>query len=126
MSNKRKILILGFVLLLFVLVLVYYNYNPANNKYFPKCIFLSLTGYKCPGCGSQRAIYELLHFNLVGAFKVNMFLVCSIPLVVLLIVAEFLRKKKPKFYMKVNSQKFIIGYFLCVIVWWILRNILGV
>src|SRR5690554_6582630 len=101
MSNKRKILILGFVLLLFVLVLVYYNYNPANNKYFPKCIFLSLTGYKCPGCGSQRAIYELLHFNLVGAFKVNMFLVCSIPLVVLLIVAEFLRKKRPQFYMQV-------------------------
>ena len=34
----------------------------------------------CPGCGSQRALHELLHGNLTSALRLNAFVVCSLPL----------------------------------------------
>lgn len=124
--NKRKIILftLLFLLLLF-LVAVYYFYDPSKSIAFPKCVFLLLTGYKCPGCGSQRAIYHLLHFNVGAAFKENMLLVLSIPLVVLLIYTELVRKTKSAFYLKVNSKKLIVGYFIVVVLWSVLRNVFG-
>mgnify|MGYP001161896844 FL=1 len=124
--NKRKIILftLLFLLLLF-LVAVYYFYDPSKNIAVPKCVFLLLTGYKCPGCGSQRAISHLLHFNVGAAFKENMLLVLSIPLVVLLIYTELVRKTKSAFYLKVNSKKLIVGYFIVVVLWSVLRNVFG-
>lgn len=38
-----------------------------------------LTGFECPGCGSQRAIHHLLHFDLRGAAAENILLVIAIP-----------------------------------------------
>jgi hypothetical protein len=32
------------------------------------CVFHALTGYYCPGCGGTRAVYALLHFQLLRAF----------------------------------------------------------
>lgn len=124
--NGQRILwyILIFVVVL-LLVGIYFFYDPTHNLLFPKCIFYSLTGYKCPGCGSQRAIYHLLHFNLSGAFKENMLLVLTIPLILLLAYAEMVRKKKSSFYIKIHSQKLIVGYFVVVLLWGVLRNVFG-
>lgn len=38
---------------------------------FPKCPFKSLTGLECPGCGSQRAIYHVLHGNIAESIRLN-------------------------------------------------------
>ncbi|PYV86056.1 MAG: hypothetical protein DMG90_22080 [Acidobacteria bacterium] len=35
--------------------------NPASSGIFPPCPFLWLTGFYCPGCGSLRALHQLLH-----------------------------------------------------------------
>lgn len=32
------------------------------------CILHSFTGYYCPGCGGTRAVYALLHMQLIKAF----------------------------------------------------------
>jgi hypothetical protein len=53
-----------------VLVLAYGLLDPQSFP-FPKCPFLSLTGFQCPGCGSQRAIHQLLHGNLAASFRLN-------------------------------------------------------
>jgi len=50
------------------LVFVYSRFSPEGNAWFPKCIFLQLTGLKCPGCGSQRVIHNLLNLNIQKAF----------------------------------------------------------
>ena len=52
------------ILAVSVLALIYYKFNPSDIAIFPKCPFLLLTGLKCPGCGSQRAIHSLLHFSI--------------------------------------------------------------
>lgn len=82
-----------------------------------------LTGLECPGCGSQRAIHSLLHLDIAAAFKFNALLVSSLPLVILLLYAEFNREKKPKLYAMLHNPILIWGYFVIVIAWWIGRNI---
>ncbi len=82
-----------------------------------------LTGFECPGCGSQRAIHSLLHLDIAAAFRFNALLVLSLPLVALLIYAEINREKKPNFYTRLHNPILIWGYFAIVVAWWIGRNI---
>jgi Protein of unknown function (DUF2752) len=37
----------------------------------PVCPTKALLGIDCPGCGSLRMIYSLLHFDLAGALRYN-------------------------------------------------------
>lgn len=106
-----------------VVALIYFMFNPAVCGFFPKCSFYVLTGFKCPGCGSQRAIHSLLHLDVVSAVKYNFMLVFSIPFVLLLGYAEIRRVSNPGFYAKVNNQTSILAAFFLVVGWWIFRNI---
>ena len=98
------------------------SFNPENHAFFPKCPFFILTNLQCPGCGSQRAIYNLIHGNIANAFSYNALLVISIPFVVLLVVAEILKKRYSCFYENLHSSKVILSCLIIVISWWILRN----
>ena len=59
-------------------------FNPASpaNQWFPKCPFRLLTGFQCPGCGSTRACYQLVHFHPIAAFKLNPLMVLTLPFIV--------------------------------------------
>lgn len=46
-------------------------FNPSTHGFYPVCMFHSLTGLNCPGCGMTRALYALLHGNLMLALKDN-------------------------------------------------------
>ena len=125
--TRRKILI-GAVVGLVVIVgaIVYYAFDPATTP-FPRCPFLMLTGWLCPGCGSQRAIHALLHFDFVAAWRYNAMLVLSIPYLVLLLVAEWLgRRGQGHLYRVLNSEVMIWCYFALVVGWWILRNVINI
>ena len=47
------------------------------------CVFKSMLGISCPGCGMTRAIHEILHFNFFQSIKYN---ILALPLVVLGII----------------------------------------
>jgi len=59
-------------------------FNPTSpaNQFFPRCPFLLVTGWQCPGCGSTRACYELLHLHPIAAFKFNPLMVLTLPFIV--------------------------------------------
>src|SRR5438477_9825078 len=59
-------------------------FNPAlpHNQFFPKCPFRLVTGWQCPGCGSTRAFYQLLHLHPVAAFKLNPLIMLTLPFIV--------------------------------------------
>jgi hypothetical protein len=61
-------------------LLLLFLFNPARVPIFPVCGFHQLTGLNCPGCGSLRAMHQLLHGNLVEALQYNALLVLSLPL----------------------------------------------
>lgn len=107
-----------------VAMVVYFFFDPATENFFPGCVFLKLTGLKCPGCGSQRAVHSLLHLDFAAAFRYNALLVVSLPVVFFLLVVEMLRTRRPRLYRRVHSQMVIWTIVAIVLVWWVLRNLL--
>lgn len=112
-----------FMLLGVIVCVVYFICDPVV-CHFPKCPFLQITGMKCPGCGSQRALHSLLHLNFLQAIRYNAFLVVSIPIVAILIYSETIRTKS-NLYVKIQNVYFIWTYFFLIVVWWIIRNVMG-
>jgi hypothetical protein len=54
-------------------------FDPARSGIFPPCPLRYLTGWYCPGCGSLRAIHQLLHGNLRAAWALNPLTVILLP-----------------------------------------------
>ena len=126
MARRKVWLGISVAVVLIAAVAIYYSFDPATTP-FPRCPFLVLTGWECPGCGSQRAIHSLLHLDIAAAWRYNAMLVLSIPYVVLLLVAEWLgRRRQSRLYRVLNSEVLIWSYFALVVAWWILRNVINI
>ena len=54
-------------------------FDPATSGVFPPCPVLYLTGWYCPGCGSLRAIHQLLHGHFYTAWAMNPLTVVLLP-----------------------------------------------
>jgi len=74
----KWVLLLGGAFVLGCVVL--FVFDPSRYHFYPVCVFHQATGLLCPGCGSLRALHELLHGHLVAAFRFNPLLVCFLPL----------------------------------------------
>jgi hypothetical protein len=57
---------------------VIFFFNPATHAYYPVCQFHRLTGLNCPGCGMTRALYALLHGQILLALHDNALFVLSL------------------------------------------------
>ncbi|MBP3549689.1 MAG: DUF2752 domain-containing protein [Rikenellaceae bacterium] len=126
MARRKVWLGITVAVVLIAAAAIYYTFDPATTP-FPRCPFLVLTGWECPGCGSQRAIHSLLHLDIAAAWRYNAMLVLSIPYVVLLLVAERLgRRRQSRLYRVLNSEVLIWSYFALVVAWWILRNVINI
>ena len=110
--------------ILLLVGLIYYFYHPAHYQLFPKCIFKSVTGLSCPGCGAQRATHELLHLNFKSAFAYNALLVVSLPyaLTGLLLYQTNLKERFPKTRQFLFGKKALLVVLFLVILFFIFRN----
>lgn len=122
---KKHLKLAVFVLIFIGLGVVFYSFNPQNSIYFLKCPIYYFTGYLCPGCGSQRAIHELLHMNIKKAFEYNALLVSLIPYLILAITlsTKQLRNyfsKTRKFFFNPQAILILLGIALA---FGIFRNI---
>ncbi len=120
---RRSLILVIAITLLLVFGFIYYALDPSTSGAFPQCFFLSLTGYKCPGCGIQRAVHALLHGDVAGAFRYNAFLMVAIPWIALCLFAESRRTRNPRLYARLNSELLMWLLLAAVLIWWILRNI---
>ncbi len=103
----------------------YFKFNPTEHSFFLSCPLRYATGLECPGCGSQRAIHQLLHGDIVAAFKLNPFFILSIPLIIYSLgfkVYNYLFDASHRF-MLFYDKRFIYGYFGLAILFAIARNI---
>ena len=121
LKNKSVFFIIFLALILGV---IYFVFDPSKGLFFPSCPFKSLTGFDCPGCGSQRAIHEILHLNFKKAFEYNALLVLAIPYILLFFIfnMEWVKIRFPK------TEKFLFGrnsllmILAIVILFFIFRN----
>lgn len=56
-------------------------FDPATSGVFPPCPVHYLTGWYCPGCGSLRALHQLLHGNLQAAWAMNPLTILLLPFI---------------------------------------------
>lgn len=127
--HGKSIMPILFPAILVVAGIVYYAFDPTTPvNWFPKCPFHLLTGYQCPACGIQRAMHCLIHGDIISALHYNYFLVISLPLLTLAILAEWYNYHhvfdwaNRLIYNRYTLSSYIILFFI----WWILRNILGI
>lgn len=59
---------------------ILFFFDPNSWGFYPTCLFHKTTGLLCPGCGSLRALHQLLHGHVAVAFRFNALLVLSLPL----------------------------------------------
>lgn len=121
-ANLRRYAIIGVIAALVIILVIYTIFDPSTMP-FPRCPFLTVSGLKCPGCGSQRVLHALLHADIAEAWRQNAFMVASLPFVALLLVAQFGRNRYPRLYNSLNSRVVIIAVAVAIIAWWIMRNI---
>ena len=114
-----------FLLLFGGFFIVYFFYNPSENYFFIPCPFNYITGFFCPGCGSQRAIHLLLHGDVYGAFRFNPLMVLTLPILIYgvgITIANWIFGTRYRF-MLFYSKLFVFGYFGVAILYWVLRNL---
>lgn len=120
----KKIINLLFLFAIIGVAVLFFILDPNKNELFPRCLFHSLTGGYCPGCGSQRALHSLLHFDIAGVVRYNfLFLPAS-----LLIVYHYshsllngiLNWKLPNLLYQKNTPWVIL---VIVVLFWIARNL---
>ena len=99
-------------------VWVLYTFPPAAYGFYPRCPFFLLTGLQCPGCGSTRALHQLLHGRIEEAFRFNPMLFLLIA-VALCAVPSVLRGRHPQFLLK---PWFAWTAFFVLSGYWIVRN----
>lgn len=89
-----------------------------------KCPLYWLTGYQCPLCGTQRAIWQLLHLNVKEAWTLNPGLFCLMPYLIIILVGQiFPRLQKDSRVVRFcYRDKIIIAVLLYLAFWGIARN----
>jgi hypothetical protein len=83
MPYPRKDLLLSTLVAVTAAALVTLHlFDPATSGIFPPCPVRYLTGWYCPGCGSLRAVHQLLHGNLRAAWALNPLTILLLPFLV--------------------------------------------
>lgn len=119
----RQILITSATVIL--MVLLYFFFDARYYSFFPRCTFYTLTGFFCPGCGSQRAASSLLHSDLRQALHFNVLVVASFPLILFSYTVSVVNAFRTKLQIQkiIYSPLFVKIVLAVVVLFFVLRNI---
>jgi hypothetical protein len=67
--HKHRALVVSLVAL--AAAIAAYGLRTFGPSWMPGCLFRSVTGWECPGCGMTRGTYALLHGQIRQAFAFN-------------------------------------------------------
>ncbi len=88
-ATKKITLVVITGVLSFLAVLLYFSLNPEKGLFFPKCPIHHTMGIYCSGCGSQRAIHDLLHLRIAEAISHNLLLIPALLVIAQHILVKF-------------------------------------
>lgn len=121
---RQRLLVITIIII--VGGVVYYLFSPLESSFFPKCPFHSITGLDCPGCGSQRALHYLTHFEIKKAFLSNPLLIMAIPYILTGIYFEYFGGKEnyPRMRKILFGKNAAVIVLIVVLLFWIGRNLI--
>jgi hypothetical protein len=119
----RRSSVLAIWLLIIAGAAYLFFFEPGRSGFFPGCPFRFLTGFTCPGCGTTRALHQILHGNFYAAFTLNPLLLLAIPF----LLVAFLRYTVIVFRGGVPRGNalpapYIYAIFFVILSFWIFRN----
>ena len=104
--------------------MVVYLFDPRNPGMYPICPFFGLTGCYCPGCGTLRALHQLMHGNITAAFGYNAYAMLALPVVAYSLGVGGLRawglSVPPRVFV---PARWIWTLLAAVLAFWLLRNL---
>lgn len=125
---RRRVGQVLIVVLLAGIAVTYKYHDPSVVPIFPRCPFRLLTGYLCPGCGSQRAIHHLLNLDLPGAWRMNPLLVIALPYLLLGLILKPLSRhngRGTRLYDQLYGYRASVAALVVIVLFWIGRNIVA-
>ena len=107
------------IVVLVLMAFLYFFGNPVP------CYFRRWTGLNCPGCGSGRAAYDIVHFHFLEAMGHNIVFVVLMPFMAYYMLKMYLfivikRDVLPFFNF---SYRQMLWIFIFIVSFFILRNI---
>jgi hypothetical protein len=98
--------------------------DPALGGLYPSCLFHSLTGLYCPGCGTARALHALSHGRLLAALGLNPLAVLLLPALsyagVVWLVEQLWARRLPR---PVPGPTWAWALVAVIFAFWLLRNV---
>lgn len=101
-------------------IFLLYTYDPARVPYMPRCLFHWGTGLYCPGCGSTRAVHQLLHGHFLSALHSNAMIVLAWPALLCWGVTILCARQRPDQPMPRWLPWFLLS---AIMVFGVIRNI---
>ena len=102
--------------------ILYLIWVRVTGRYLP-CVFRTVTGLKCPGCGISHMMTALVRLDFAGAWAENPFLLVTLPFLGAEIIYAFVCRRRGQKMARWNEWLLII-YLAALIMFGILRNCL--
>jgi hypothetical protein len=128
MRDGRRVLGALMLLIAGAGIAVLYFFPPRFGSMYPPCMFYTLTGYYCPGCGITRLLHALVHGRFIEAIGYNPLLALLLPLLGIWMAYSFLcwqglvsdgAVPLPRWLGR-NLPLFLL---VMILVYWVARNI---
>ncbi len=109
-----------------VLLLLYLlTYDPQGPQIqTPPCLFRTMTGFFCPGCGTRSALIQLAQGNLYAAFRLNPLAVLTVPLGIYFVISQahiaFTGRSLPRLFL---PPFWIWALFILIVLYGVARNL---
>ena len=99
-----------------------YSHDPSAHTFYPRCIFHVLTGLQCPGCGATRALYQMLHGNILAALRFNALFVLASPALAVATTNEAIARWNGRATNLTRSPWISWAIAVVIIGWGVMRN----
>ena len=119
----RRSTVVAIWLLLIAGAVYLYVFEPGKSGFFPGCPFRLITGFTCPGCGTTRALHQILHGHFDTAFTLNPLLLLAIPFLLFAFIRYsviVMRGGVPR--PNALPAPYIYAIFFIILSFWIFRN----